>query len=196
VVQSQTHPGRYHRSGLAARQGLRWDPQTAGRGVHLQRPHAHRHRQPLEFQAGRRAAFGRHQPPELVSEAKRVNQAARVRQFVDTLLDANPNANIIVLGDLNDFWFSPPLATLTTGATPDQNLLDLMTMLAPEERYGHVFEGNSEDLDHLVISPRLEAGLVPGSIDVVLVNAEFADHDPQVARFLLPVQIFLRAWMG
>ena len=27
-----------------------------------------------------------------------------------------PDANIIVLGDLNDYWFSPPLETLTTAA--------------------------------------------------------------------------------
>jgi uncharacterized protein len=75
--------------------------------------------------------FGRHQPPELVSEAKRVHQAARVRQFVDELLDADPDANIIGLGDLNDFWFSPPLATITTGATPGPTLLDLMMTLHP-----------------------------------------------------------------
>jgi predicted extracellular nuclease len=134
--------------------------------------------------------FGRFQPPELESEAKRVNQAARVRQFVDDLLDADPEANIIVLGDLNDFWFSPPLATLTVGASPDRDLLDLMTTLDPKERYGYVFEGNSQDLDHLVISPGLQEALVPGSVDVVHVNAEFADHasdhDPQVACFLLP----------
>ena len=55
VLQPGTHPGRYLRSG--ARQSLRWDSQTAGRGVHLQRPHALRHRQPLELQAGRRAAL-------------------------------------------------------------------------------------------------------------------------------------------
>jgi predicted extracellular nuclease len=66
-----------------------------------------------------------------------------------------------------------------------------MMTLDPDERYGYVFEGKSQDLEHLVISPGLEAALVPGSVDVVHVNAEFAnhasDHDPQVARFLLPV---------
>jgi uncharacterized protein len=64
-----------------------------------------------------------------------------------------------------------------------------MTTLAPEERYGYVFEGNLQNLDHLGISAALEAALVRGSVDVVHVNAEFADHasdhDPQVARFLL-----------
>jgi predicted extracellular nuclease len=113
-----------------------------------------------------------------------------LRRFVDKLLGAYPEANIILLGDLNDFWFSPPLERLTEGATLDRDLLDLMTTLDPKERYGYVFEGNSQDLDHLVISPGLEDALVPGSVDVVHVNAEFADHasdhDPQLARFLLP----------
>jgi hypothetical protein len=45
----------------------------------------------------------------------------RVRQFVDELLDADPEANIIVLGDLNDFWFSPPLETLTAGSTEEES---------------------------------------------------------------------------
>ena len=42
----------------------------------------------------------------------------------------------------------------------------------------------------MLVSPALADVLVPGSYDVVHVNAEFADqasdHDPQVARFLLP----------
>ena len=53
VVQPGTHPGRYDRSDLPAGQGLGRDPQAAGRGVHLQRAHALRHRQPLDLQAGR-----------------------------------------------------------------------------------------------------------------------------------------------
>ena len=59
-----------------------------------------------------------------------------------------------------------------------------------QEHYSYVFEGNSQALDQILVSPALADVLVPGSYDVVHVNAEFADqasdHDPQVARFLLP----------
>jgi hypothetical protein len=112
-----------------------------------------------------------------------------MRRFVDALLDANPQGNIVVLGDLNDFWFSPPLETLSAGANPECTLLDLMTTLDPEERFGYVCQWKSQDLDHIVISPAFAGALVPGSVDIVHVNAEFADqasdNDPQVARFQL-----------
>jgi hypothetical protein len=55
----------------------------------------------------------------------------------------------------------------------------------------YVFQGNFQTLDHMLVSSGLETVLVPGSFDVVHVNAEFADqasdHDPQVATLLLPV---------
>src|SRR5262249_11331159 len=66
-------------------------------------------------------------------------------------------------------------------------LNDLVETLPPEERYTYVFEGNSQVLDHILASN----GLMPGvEYDVVHVNSEFAvqasDHEPEVARFLLP----------
>jgi hypothetical protein len=89
------------------------------------------------------------------------------------------------LGDLNDFQFSAPVATLEAAG-----LTDLFATLPEAERYNYVFQGNSQTLDHMLVSSGLQSALGPGSFDVVHVNAEFADqasdHDPQVARFLLP----------
>jgi hypothetical protein len=79
-------------------------------------------------------------------------------------------------GSIRPPWVSSPLETLAAGASPDRTVLDLMTMRDPEERCGYVFAGNSRDLDHWVIDPRLEAALVSGSFGVVHVNAEFARH--------------------
>ena len=78
-----------------------------------------------------------------------------------------------------------PVATLEAAG-----LTDLFATLPEAERYSYVFQGNSQTLDHMLVSAALQSALVPGSFDVVHVNAEFADqasdHDPQVARFLLP----------
>jgi predicted extracellular nuclease len=61
---------------------------------------------------------------------------------------------------------------------------------SPRLRYSYVFEGNAQALDQILVNQALSDVLVPGSYDIVHVNAEFAyhasDHDPQVARFLLP----------
>src|SRR5262249_46212971 len=51
----------------------------------------------------------------------------------------------------------------------------------------YVFEGNSQVLDHILVSDGLKTGV---EYDVVHVNSEFAvqasDHEPEVARLNLP----------
>ena len=106
--------------------------------------------------------FGRFQPPALVTEAQRTAEAVVVKDFVDDILAADLFANVIVLGDLNDFEFSPPLTALEGGVTCT--------------------------LDHVVVSENLFSHF-PFEYHSVHVNAEFSDevsdHDPQVARFRL-----------
>jgi predicted extracellular nuclease len=87
-------------------------------------------------------------------------------------------ANIVVLGDINDFEFSPTVARLTQGGA----LVDLFTTLPVNQRYSYVFQGNSQTLDHILVSGRMKSI----DYDVVHINAEFfdqaSDHDPQVVR--------------
>ena len=99
--------------------------------------------------------------------------------FVDSILALDPATNVVVLGDLNDFEFSTPLAVLKGGV-----LNDLIETLPQNERYTYVFDGNSQALDHILLGASLFNR--PFEYDVVHVNAEFADqssdHDPQVAH--------------
>ncbi|MGE3957057.1 MAG: PxKF domain-containing protein [Vicinamibacterales bacterium] len=122
--------------------------------------------------------YGFTQPPVLVTETQRQQQATVLAGFVGQLLAADPSANIVVLGDLNDFEFSAPMSTLKS-----VGLHVLMETLPQEERYSYVFEGNSQGLDHILVSGGIFGGR-PFSYDVVHTNAEFAaqisDHDPQV----------------
>lgn len=124
--------------------------------------------------------FGRFQPPTRSSELARHAQAQVVNDFVDDLLAADPNANVIVLGDINDFEFSETVEILEGGV-----LTTLMETLPKAERYSYVFEGNSQVLDQILVSGNL-LGHFGVEYDPVHVNAEFADqasdHDPQVAR--------------
>jgi predicted extracellular nuclease len=59
--------------------------------------------------------------------------------------------------------------------------------LPQAERYTYDFEGNSQALDHILLSDSLFGR--PFADDAVHVNSEFAvqasDHDPQVARITL-----------
>jgi uncharacterized protein len=124
--------------------------------------------------------FGRWQPPIRASELARHGQAQALNDFVDQLVAADPQANVVVLGDINDFEFSQTVELLEGGV-----LTTLMDTLPKAERYSYVFEGNSQVLDQILVSNQLLRAF-PIDYDPVHVNAEFADqasdHDPQVAR--------------
>jgi uncharacterized protein len=128
---------------------------------------------------GDQPLFGRFQPPARVTETQRHAQAQVVNNFVDSILAADPSANVIVLGDINDFEFSQTVSILEGGV-----LSSLMNRLPKPERYSYVFEGNSQVLDQILVSRNL--GRFPIVYDVVHVNSEFvdqaSDHDPQVAK--------------
>ena len=129
--------------------------------------------------------FGRFQPPARTSEAQRHQQAQITHDFINAIVSANPNADVIVMGDLNDFEFSDTVSTLK--GTPGI-FEDLIDTLPASERYSYVFEGNSQTLDHILFSTPLFNAHQFG-YDVVHVNSEFADqasdHDPQVARITI-----------
>jgi predicted extracellular nuclease len=129
---------------------------------------------------GDQPLFGRFQPPARPSEVARHAQAQAVNAFVDQILALDPQANVIVLGDLNDFEFSDTVQILEGGV-----LTSLMDTLPQDERYSYDFEGNSQVLDQILVSDNLLENF-PFDYDPVHVNSEFADqasdHDPQVVR--------------
>ncbi|WP_329092342.1 lamin tail domain-containing protein [Streptosporangium sp. NBC_01469] len=122
------------------------------------------------------------QPPVRSSEVQRVKQATEVRDFVkDLSVKSAGRAEVIVLGDLNDYQFSPTLQTITENGTLLKTLIDTLPV---DQRYSYVFDGNSQVLDHILISPAIKGY----SYGVVHINAEFSDqasdHDPQIVRIL------------
>jgi hypothetical protein len=102
---------------------------------------------------------------------------------VQKILDVDKHAQVVVVGDLNDYQFSPALAALRTGTADGSGpsiLTDLITTIPVDQRYTYVFDGVSQVLDHILISP----GVSGVRYQVVHVNAEYhdqvSDHDPQV----------------
>ncbi|HEY3501585.1 MAG TPA: lamin tail domain-containing protein [Actinocatenispora sp.] len=128
---------------------------------------------------GDQPLMGRYQPPSRSSETQRHQQATLVHDFVGKIQAADPHARVVVLGDLNDFEFSGTASTLTAG----HSLVDLPSTLPLRERYTYDYEGNSEVLDHVLVSPAL---MPRHDYQIVHINAEFAgqtsDHDPQIVR--------------
>jgi len=125
---------------------------------------------------GDQPLYGPNQPPVNSSETQRLAQAQAVGSFVQGLLAINPNANIVVTGDLNDFQFASSLAPLAAAG-----LTNMTNSLPENERYTYSFGGNLQTLDHMWVSSNLLAN--GGALyDVVHANAEFldqvSDHDP------------------
>jgi predicted extracellular nuclease len=137
----------------------------------------------FDSKGGDQNADGRFQFPERSSEIQRAGQAAAVHDFVSSILAIDKSADVVVVGDLNDYQFSPALRVLTTGSAAGAGtpiLTDLITTLPLDQRYTYVFDGISQVLDHILVAPKVRGV----TYQVVHINAEFADqtsdHDPQV----------------
>ena len=85
---------------------------------------------------------------------------------------------------MNDQGFEPAITTLEQGGA----LVDTVSRLPRAQRYDYVFDGDSESLPGLLVSPglcRLTSYAAP-----VQINADFAgqtsDHDPLLAYFSPP----------
>ncbi|MUV37248.1 Endonuclease YhcR [Lentibacillus sp. JNUCC-1] len=135
----------------------------------------------LNSKRGDDGTFGQNQPPVLGSEAERIKLARAVNDFVKEIKQDNPKENVVVLGDMNDFEFSTPLKVLK-----GNELTNLIDQVPAEERYSYVFQGNSQVLDHILVSNNLSEA---SKVDVLHVNADFtdmhgraSDHDPVLAQ--------------
>jgi hypothetical protein len=129
---------------------------------------------------------------ESVNLPRRMRQAEAVAALVQQRLAADPNAAVVVLGDLNDYYGSEPVETVRT--LPEPDLVHLYDYLPSLDRYTYIFNGASQVLDHVLVSPTLAKRV--GQVQIVRLNADYAarhapvaedvfhasDHDPVMVR--------------
>ncbi|MFF6984036.1 endonuclease/exonuclease/phosphatase family protein [Streptomyces sp. NPDC008343] len=131
---------------------------------------------------GDQSLHAQYQPPARSSEAQRHLQASAVNTFVKDILAAQKNADVVTLGDINDFEFSGTTKLLED----DGALWSAIKSLPKSERYSYVYQGNAQTLDQILVSPSIRRSC-DFEYDSVHVNSEFndqiSDHDPQVLRF-------------
>jgi endonuclease/exonuclease/phosphatase family metal-dependent hydrolase len=154
--------------------------EVADREIHLINNH-------FSSKGGSTPLFGQVQPPVNGSEDERLAQAAAVHGLVDEIIADDPEAGVVVLGDLNEFQFFQPLMDLKGSEMP--LLVNMTDSLPASERYSYIYRGNSQSLDHILVSHNLGEH---AEYDIVHVNAEFADyasdHDPVILRLNLVEQ--------
>ncbi|AFZ51430.1 choice-of-anchor I family protein [Dactylococcopsis salina] len=139
----------------------------------------------LSSKGGSSPILGVEQPFEERQEEVEVNgsldertvQANAVNDFINNILTDDPNANVVALGDFNEFEFVSPVETIL-----GENLTNLTDTIGENERYSFIFQGNSQSLDHILVSNNLAA---QSEFDIAHTNAEFAepasDHEPLLA---------------
>ncbi|MDG5472541.1 chitobiase/beta-hexosaminidase C-terminal domain-containing protein [Jeotgalibacillus sp. ET6] len=137
---------------------------------------------------GDQPLFGQNQPPFLGSEAQRVELATMVNGFVQDIKEQTPDANVVVLGDMNDFEFSAPLEALK-----GEELTNLVEHVEKENRYTYNYEGNAQVLDHILVSNNLKDR---SQFDIIHINSDFmeehgraSDHDPLLAQISLANEV-------
>ena len=121
--------------------------------------------------------LGKAQPPVLNSEVQRMQIAAIVNDFVKDIQAKDPNANVVLLGDFNDFEFSNPLKTLK-----GNELTNMIEEVPAEERYTYSYQGNAQVLDHILVTNNMADRT---NVDILHINSGFmeeqgraSDHDP------------------
>jgi len=133
---------------------------------------------------GSEGMFGQHQPAENAGDARRVEQTSFIKTYVENLVAGDPDARVVVMGDFNAFQFEPSITQLESGGA----LTNLTNLLAANDRYSYNFDGNNQQIDHMLASPELYAG---AQFDIVHINSnqavvnQTADHDGSVARFFI-----------
>jgi len=136
----------------------------------------------LNSKGGDDPLFGGILPPTEITSIQRTSQARVINSFVQSILAINPDANVVVLGDMNDFPWSKPMQALEKDA-----LTNLITTLPLEEQYTYVYDGNSQVLDQIFVSDSLLDIL--NEVNILHINSEFyyqdrlSDHDPVLAVF-------------
>ncbi len=99
----------------------------------------------------------------------RLAQANHVAGLVTNILADDPEANVIVLGDFNDYELAPPLLALAENG----RLENVLLRLPDETRYSYVYGGVSQLIDGIFITPALQNDVV--EVMILHVNADYPD---------------------
>ena len=147
--------------------------------------------------------------------AKRRAQAEYLANLIQARQAADPTERIVSVGDYNAFQFndgyvdvigtikgSPTPANdvvLASGDQVDPNLDDLVDVVPAGERYSFSFDGNAQELDHVLVTTGPQNSLRPVDLQYGRMDTDFpeiyrsdpnrperlSDHDPLIAYFSL-----------
>ncbi len=142
---------------------------------------------------------------------KKKLQAEFLAKLVQERLKANPNERIALVGDFNAYQFNDGIVDMigTIKGKPaakeevinasedllESDLINLVDLIKPEQKYSYIFDGNAQVLDHIIINENFKKHI--NGFGYARVNADFpeiyrndatrverfSDHDAAVVYF-------------
>jgi len=97
---------------------------------------------------------------------RRIEQVKTIVRWIREIDTSDPNANIILLGDLNDYPTSEPIRILT-----ESGAIDLTYTVNQEQRYSYIYQGVSQVLDYVMPFPSKH--YTADSLQLMNTNADF-----------------------
>jgi predicted extracellular nuclease len=113
---------------------------------------------------------------------RRLAQAQHINNLVRGVLTENSTANIVVLGDFNDYDQSPSSQRLS------EQLVDVLGKMPASSRYSFVFGGASQLIDGIYVSPSLAEQMA--DVTIMHINADYPDS---LALDISPENIALKS---
>ena len=121
---------------------------------------------------------------------RRIDQVDTIARWLREMYISDPNTNIILLGDLNDYPTSQPVKVLTEAGAKD-----LTHTINQDKRYSYIYQGVSQILDYVMPFPSMY--YTADSLQALHTNADFpyifstvaetyyrsSDHDGLLVNF-------------
>ncbi|KAF9267486.1 DNase I-like protein [Marasmius fiardii PR-910] len=138
----------------------------------------------LTSKGGSSSLHGDARPPVNSPVEERTRQVESVSGFLRSILDKDPEANIIVSGDFNEFTQTRSVLSSLTDIMEE---VDELAGVPLVERYTYVFDQNSQQLDHMFVSRgvggrEVEAEHLHVNNWSPSLDKRVSDHDPTLAR--------------
>ena len=116
-------------------------------------------------------------------QEKREKQAILINEYLSQKSFLQPEPNIIILGDFNDYSWSNTLKVLHD----NQNFV-LLSNEQPEEDYSYIHQGNAFQFDYAfvnkMLSSRVSMFTIPHINSIINSEDQVSDHDPLLFAIL------------
>ncbi len=104
---------------------------------------------------------------EIDTQERRFKQATMVHELIGEILEKDPEAQVIVLGDMNDYELSPAMLHLTA----DGILYNALQDVPLEERYSYIFDGRTQLIDSILVSEQVKSQIA--RVGILHLNADY-----------------------